>query len=73
MERGFHARGVYPRQDISSMGTTWVKQDDEVDTRLIAKTRVRNINERNAGTIRGKGLKKVLTCAKDLTIILLRM
>ena len=33
-EWGFHARGVYPTQDTSCMGTAGVKKM-EVDTRII--------------------------------------
>ena len=35
--RGFHARGVYPTQDTSRMGTAWVKQEQKADTRIIFK------------------------------------
>ena len=35
-ERGFHARGVYPTQDTSRMRTARAKQEEEVDTRIIA-------------------------------------
>ena len=34
-ERGSHARGVYPTQDTSRMGTAKVKQGEEADTRII--------------------------------------
>ena len=30
-ERGSHARGVYPTQDTSRMGTARVKQEEEAD------------------------------------------
>ena len=33
-ERGFHARGLYPTQDTSSMGTARVKQEEEVDMKM---------------------------------------
>ena len=36
-ERGSHARGVYPTQDTSRMGPGWVKQEEEVDTRIIGE------------------------------------
>ena len=48
-ERGSYARGVYPTQDTSSMGTARVKQTEKADTRI-----VRNMEERNVGTIREK-------------------
>ena len=34
-KRGSHARGVYPTQDISRMGTARVKQEEKADTRVI--------------------------------------
>ena len=46
-KRGFHARGVYPTQDISRMKTVKVKQEEETDTKVI-----RNMEESNVGTIR---------------------
>ena len=36
-ERGSHARGVYPTQYISRMGTARVKQEEKADTRIIVK------------------------------------
>ena len=36
-ERGSHARGVYPTQYTSRMGTARVKQEEEADTRIIVK------------------------------------
>ena len=36
-ERGYHARGVYPTQDTSRMGTARVKQEEEADMRIIVK------------------------------------
>ena len=36
-ERGSHARGMYPRQDTSHMGTSSVKQEEEADTRIIVE------------------------------------
>ena len=36
-ERKSHERGVYPTQYTSSMVTARVKQDEETDTRVIAK------------------------------------
>ena len=32
-----HARGVYPTQDTSRMGTAKVKQEEEAVTRIIVK------------------------------------
>ena len=34
-ERGSYARGVYPTQYTSRMGTAMVKQEEEADTRII--------------------------------------
>ena len=34
-ERGFHARNVYPTQYISRIETSRVKQEEEVDARII--------------------------------------
>ena len=53
-ERGSHARGVYPSQDTSRMGTARVRQEQETDT-TIARV-VRNLEERNEGT-KGKSPK----------------
>ena len=36
-EQGSHTRGVYPTQHNSSMETAIVKQEEETDTRIIAK------------------------------------
>ena len=36
-ERGSHARGVYPTQDTSRMGTARVKLEEEADTITIVK------------------------------------
>ena len=36
-KRGSHARGVYPTQYTSRMGTARVKQEEEADTRIIIK------------------------------------
>ena len=47
-DRGSHARGVYPTQDTSCMGTARVKHEEETDTRII----VRNMEETNVGTMR---------------------
>ena len=52
-ERGSHARGVYPTQDTSRIGTVRVKQNVGADIRIIAKI-VRNIERRIVDTIRGK-------------------
>ena len=34
-ERGSHARGVYPTQYASRMGTARVKKKEEADTRIM--------------------------------------
>ena len=34
---GTHARGVYPTQHTSRMGTARMKQEEEADTRIIVK------------------------------------
>ena len=44
-----------------------MKQEEEADTRIIAKGIVRNMEERNVGT-KGKSPKQGLTSAEDLTI-----
>ena len=36
-ERESHARGAYPTQDASRMGTAWVKQEEEADIRIIVR------------------------------------
>ena len=36
-ERGSHARGVYPTQYTSRIGTARMKQEEEADTRIIVK------------------------------------
>ena len=36
-ERGPHARGVYPTQDASRMGTARVKEEEETDTRIMGE------------------------------------
>ena len=36
-ERGSHARGVYPTQYTSHMGTARVNEEEGADTRIIAK------------------------------------
>ena len=51
------------------MGTARVKQEEETDTRIIARV-VRNLEERSVGT-KGKRPKEGLTSAADLTIELL--
>ena len=48
-DRGSHALGVYSTQYNSRMGTARVKQKEETDTRVIART----LEERNVG-IKGK-------------------
>ena len=35
--RGSQARGVYPTQDTSRMGTARVKKEEEADTGIIVK------------------------------------
>ena len=62
-EQGSHARGVYPTQDSSRMGTASVKQEEETDKN---KRVVRNLEERKVGT-KGKSAKQGLTSAKDPT------
>ena len=67
-EQGSYARGVYPTQYTSSMGTASAKK--EVGAGVIAYNSnrvVRNLEERNVGT-RGKGLKQGLISAKDLIL-----
>ena len=69
-ERGFHARVVYPSQFTSRMGTARVKQEEEADTRIIAKEYYGIWKEgRNLGT-KGHSPKQGLTSAKDITIML---
>ena len=65
-ERGSHAQGVYITQDTSSMGTVRVKQQEEEDTKIIARV-VRNMEERNVGTER-KSPKQSLNSAEDLSM-----
>ena len=36
-ERVSHARGVYPTQDTSRMGTVRMKQEEETDTRIMVR------------------------------------
>ena len=36
-DRGSHARGVYPTQDTSRMGTARAKEEEETDSRIIIK------------------------------------
>ena len=36
-KQGSHARGVYPTQYTSCMGTARVKQEEEADTSVIAR------------------------------------
>ena len=38
-ERGSHARGVFPTQDTSRMGTARVKQEEEADKRVIVRVK----------------------------------
>ena len=37
-EQGSHARGVYPTQDTSRMGTPRVKQEVETDARIMQES-----------------------------------
>ena len=37
-EQGSRARGVYPTQDTSRMGTARVKQEEEADTRIMQES-----------------------------------
>ena len=65
-ERGSHARGVYPTQYTSRMGTARVKQEVGADKRNNNRG-VRNLGERNVGT-KGKSPKQGQISAKDLPI-----
>ena len=56
-ERGSHARGVYPRQYTSRMGTVSMKQESS------------DLQERKVGT-KGKKLKQHLTSTKDPVVLL---
>ena len=57
-ERGSHARGVYPTQDTSRMGTARVKQEEEeADTRIQESSK--KSGKRNVGTEGGKVLNRV--------------
>ena len=38
-DRGFHARGVYPTQDSSRIGTATMEQEEEADTRTVKVVR----------------------------------
>ena len=62
-DRGSHARGVYPAQYTSRIGTARMKQEEETDKNNARV--VRNMGERNVGT-KGKCPKQDLTSAKDL-------
>ena len=48
-ERESYARGVHPTQYTSRLATARVKQEEETDTRVIARV-VRNLEERSEGT-----------------------
>ena len=61
-ERGSHARGVYPTQYTSGMGTARERKRHKNNVRI-----VRNLEERCVGTKR-KSPKQDLTSVKDLTI-----
>ena len=53
-EQRSHARGVYPTQYTSRMGTSRVKQEEEIDTRIMQESsNLRNLEERNVSTKRG--------------------
>ena len=54
-DQGSHARGVYPSQDTSRMGTARGKQEEEADTRIIVKRSKKY--GRNVGT-KGEVLNK---------------
>ena len=58
---------MYPTQYTSSMGTARVKQEADTDKNN-SKRVVKNIKERNVGTIMGKSPKQGQTRAKDLSI-----
>ena len=60
-ERGTHARGVYPTQDTSSMGTAKVKQEEQTDTRIMRESSTKSGRKE-------RGPKQGLTRAKDLTM-----
>ena len=62
-ERGSYARGVYPTQYTSRMGTARVKQEEDQSN----IRGVRNLEEKKVGTKR-KSLKQGLGNAKDLSI-----
>ena len=66
-ERGSHARGVYPTQYTSRMGTARVKEEEGADKNN-SKRVVWNIEGRNVGTIVGKSPKQGIINAKDLPI-----
>ena len=51
-ERESHAWSVDPTQDTSRIGTVRVKQQKETDKNN-SKRRVRDMEERNLGTIKG--------------------
>ena len=68
-EQGSHARGVYPKQYTSRMGTARMKQEEEANTGIIVRV-VWNLDEKNVGTKR-KSHKQGLTNAKDLPMELL--
>ena len=66
-ERRSHARGVYPTQDTSPVGTVRMNKARGRTRRKNNSNRVvRNLEEINAATI-GKSPKQDLTSAKDLT------
>ena len=56
MERGSHARGVYPE---------WEQHEEETDTRIISEEQQKDLEEREEGTEQ-KNPKQVLTSAKNL-------
>ena len=68
--RGSHARGVYPTQDTSRMGTARTKGKGKNRHRNNSKIVVRNLEERNVGT-KENSPKQGLISGKDLIIELL--
>ena len=57
-ERESHARGVYPTQDTSRMGTVRVKQEEEADTRIIVKEYMKYGRKKRGHYKGGKSLKQ---------------
>ena len=69
-ERGSRARGVYPTQDTSHMGTARVKQEEEANLRIIVKEEC-EIWKKKKVESKGNSSKRILTSAKHLTLMLL--